>query len=118
MISGTDGNQQAQKGASKLKNFQVAKLMKLEKLVNQFSKEIGIDRSNVLIMMLGEKNLLRFSSLPSSEQHPSESPNVNGMRPKSTGQLNTGVAAKAAYNNLNANLSPNAQYQQSRNASK
>jgi hypothetical protein len=50
---------------------------------------------------------------------PTESPINPAARPKSSGQLlNTGVAAKAAYNNLNANLSPNAQYQQSRNASK
>jgi len=28
--------------------------MKLEKLVAQFSKEVGIDKANILIMMLGE----------------------------------------------------------------
>jgi hypothetical protein len=35
----------------------MAKLLKLEKIMNQFSKEIGIDKKQILLMMLGgDKN--------------------------------------------------------------
>jgi hypothetical protein len=32
----------------------MAKLYKLEKIMKQFSKEIGIDQKQMLLMMLGE----------------------------------------------------------------
>jgi len=35
----------------------MAKLLKLEKIMGQFSKEIGIDKKQILLMMLGgDKN--------------------------------------------------------------
>jgi|TARA_B110000285_G_C15136701_1_gene627457 hypothetical protein len=35
----------------------MAKLLKLEKIMSQFSKEIGIDKKQILLMMLGgDKN--------------------------------------------------------------
>ena len=32
----------------------MAKLLKLEKIVGQFSKEIGVDKGNILMMLLGD----------------------------------------------------------------
>jgi len=63
------------------------KMIKLEKLISKFSKEIGVDKSKLLLILLGE--------------------NKNDGRPKSNHDLhrgidsfNTGIAAKIAYNNM------------------
>lgn len=34
----------------------MAKLLKLEKIINQFSKEINVDKTNILMMLLGDQN--------------------------------------------------------------
>jgi|DEB0MinimDraft_12_1074336.scaffolds.fasta_scaffold04405_4 hypothetical protein len=38
----------------------------LEKLVGQFSKEVGLDKANVLIMLLGEDNLRKITMMSQS----------------------------------------------------
>lgn len=56
--------QQSQKQQpKKLQNYQVAKLLKLEKLINQLSKEIKIDRLNVVLMVLGEDNVKKIEKM-------------------------------------------------------
>lgn len=80
----------------------MAKLLKLEKIMSQFSKEIGIDKKQILLMMLGgDKNQAQQLN------------DVSLSRPKSTqdnfsqrhgiDSVNTGIAAKVAYNNLEEN---------------
>jgi len=54
---------QRQSSSKKLKNYQVAKLLKLEKIINQLSKEISIDKMNVIFMMLGDNNVKKIESM-------------------------------------------------------
>lgn len=39
-----------------MKKHQVYKLLKLEKLIGKFSKEMGFEKSDILRMLLGEQN--------------------------------------------------------------
>ena len=44
-----------QSPAKKLQNHQVLKMIKLEKLIAKFSKEIGIDKTKLLFILLGDQ---------------------------------------------------------------
>lgn len=52
-------------------------------MVNQFSKEAQLDKTNVLIMLLGEENLLKITMMAQQASIPKTSP-PNSMRPKSS----------------------------------
>jgi hypothetical protein len=38
----------------KMKNYQFQKLIKLEKIIGKFSKDMGFDRKDILHLLLGE----------------------------------------------------------------
>jgi len=79
--------------------------------VSQFSKEVGLEKMNVLIMMLGEQNLKKIAAMTqmslTSESASDSNPPLN-LRPKSShldrhtklDSVATGKAAAQAYNNL------------------
>ena len=72
----------------------------MEKLVGKLSKDIGIDKVNVLYMLLGDHNVKKFESIVSAQVR-KESVSPANVRPKSErAGTNTATAAKMAYNNM------------------
>lgn len=63
-------------------------MIKLEKLITKFSKDIGLDKNKLLIILLGE-NAPKMDRRPKSNH---ESQRIDS--------INTGHAAKIAYNNM------------------
>ena len=39
---------------SKMKNYQLQKLVKLEKIISKFSKDMGFDKKDVMTLLLGD----------------------------------------------------------------
>ena len=64
-------------------------MIKLEKLISKFSKEIGLDKNKLLFILLGDQAPKPAEQRPKSHQE--------GHRLDS---IPTGIAAKMAYNNL------------------
>ena len=73
----------------------------MEKLVGQLSKDMGIDKVNVLYMLLGDSNAKKFEQIASGQVKKEASISPANVRPKSErAGTNTATAAKMAYNNL------------------
>jgi hypothetical protein len=83
----------------------VKKIIKFEKIMNKFCKDIGLDKKSLLYLLLGgsEANPHEFSDRKDNKMYQSiggtlhEQPNG---RESGGGTINTGVAAQLAYNNI------------------
>lgn len=93
------------------------KLLKLEKIVAQFSKDVGYDKTQILRFLLGDKyegnrapgaldagfdprHLQGAHAGAHSGRPQSHHEALSSRRNLETGTGNTGMAAKLAYNNL------------------
>jgi len=85
LSDGTPGGSEQKQQQSQAK---VAEMMKLDAVVNQYSKKVGIEKTNLLYMLLGQKSPLTTTETNSMIAHKGETP------------VNTGKAAQVAYNNL------------------
>jgi hypothetical protein len=85
----------------------VKKIIKFEKIMNKFCKDIGLDKKSLLYLLLGgaeggqnphelsdRKDNKMYQSLGGSIQ---DQPNG---RESGGGTINTGIAAQLAYNNI------------------
>lgn len=65
----------------------MAKLLKLEKLINQLSKEIKIDKLNVVFMVLGEENVKKIEKMAQASKVDASSSPIPVQRPMSGRQF-------------------------------
>ena len=81
------------------------KLLKLEKIISKFSKDVGYDKSHMLRLLLGDQNSKKEDELKQTQQSniprpQSHNESLSSRKNMETNLSNTGIAAKLAYNNM------------------
>jgi len=81
----------------------IRKILKFEKVMKKFCREIGIDKRSLMGMMLGGGRDIESSNAKadfnSSRKDATKDSGQNSIV-KDSGTINTGVAAQLAYNNM------------------
>lgn len=90
------------------------KILKFEQILQRFTKDIGIDRKSLFTMLLGQSSPSSkhtFNRIDDSASSKNDSGAKEVLKQRDSQNLNTGVAAQLAYNNIIPSMEPDATQQ-------
>jgi len=80
-------------GASAVHKDKIKKIMKFEKIMKKFCKDIGLDKRTLMTMMLGGKDIDSSATKDPSSSRKDGHHSLIASVVKESGTINTGIAA-------------------------
>ncbi|CDW85759.1 UNKNOWN [Stylonychia lemnae] len=92
---------------NQLHKEKIVKIMKFEKVMKKFCKNVGVDKLTLLTMLVGKSNIEEFMNKNElSSRKDSLNQSRENLITKDSIQMNTGQAAQLAYNNMISGIDP------------